>query len=220
MGHVARTPRPVSGTPRSRRSHAGRIVAAALGVASATGLGVGLNQDTRTPPAVSRTATLPDAKLTPGAIDTAVRGTEICSHTWRAGATGSPPVQGGSLTYSQAARHTPDSVKDQAFKEYGLQNPHDDGQSYEVDHLVPLSLGGRDVIANLWPQSRTASGFNAWTKDRLEYRLYNLVCHPKPGDRLVSLAETQEALRGNWTKAYDVYCTNEDDCPAHGDSGD
>ena len=42
MAREARTPRPPRGAPVARRSHAGRIVAAAIGVASAAGLGVGL----------------------------------------------------------------------------------------------------------------------------------------------------------------------------------
>jgi hypothetical protein len=221
MSHVPRTPRAVSASPRRRRSHAGRIAAAALGVASATGLGLGLNHADKPISGVAAPARiLPDSSLTPGTIDPKVNGHEICTETWRAGPNGAPPVQGGNLTYSKAARHTSQTVKEQAFSEYGIQDPHDGGQSYEVDHLIPLSLGGRDVLSNLWPQSRTALGFNSWVKDRLEFRLYNLVCRPKPGDPPVSLSDAQEALQGDWTKAYETYCSNEDDCPAYGDSGD
>ena len=117
---------------------------------------------------------------------------------------GDPPTPGGSLSYSaSAARATPEALKEQAFRNYGLQNPHDRGRSYEVDHRVPLSLGGRDEIDNLWPESRTAVGFNAWIKDRLEYRLYTLVCHPRRGDPIVTLkAWAQDAFLGDWTKAY------------------
>lgn len=210
---TTRTPRTVV-QPAPRRSHAGRIMAAALGVASAAGVGVGLNNNTppAAPPAASARI-IPDASVTPGVTDPAVSGPEICSHDWKQGPPGMPPTHGGTLTYSQAARHTSEAVKEQSFANYGIADPRDGGVSYEVDHRIPLALGGRDVIGNLWPQSRTATGFNAWVKDRLENRLYNLMCHPKPGDPPVTLPEIQTALRGDWTKAYDTYCTDETECP-------
>ncbi len=211
MEKAARVPRSPRGKPHRRRSHVGRLAAAAIGVASATGIGFGLNHAPQ-PSAVSQADALPDPSLTPGATDSRMHGTEVCTKDWKAGADGGPPVHGGSQTYSQAARHTSEAVKNEAFSEYGLQNPHDGGKSYEIDHLIPLSLGGRDVIANLWPQSRTASGYNAWVKDRLEFRLYNLLCHRQTGDPQITLAQAQEALRTDWTRAYQLYCANEDDC--------
>jgi hypothetical protein len=195
-------------TSKSKRSGAGQIAAAAIGLASATGVGVGLWQDqSATPPAAARV--VPDPGKTPGVIDPTVTDpAQLCAKQWAAGPPGQPPVKGGSLTYSQAARVTPESLKNQVFADYGLSNPHDGGKSYEIDHLVPLSLGGRDVESNLWPQSRTAQGLNAWVKDALESRLYHLICNPKPGDPAVSLPEVQTALRTDWPAAYQKYCVN------------
>jgi hypothetical protein len=205
-------------SPPPRRSSAGRIAAAAIGLASAAGLGVGLNHTEPTP--VVSAQILPDAGNTPGATDPAVTtAAAICAHTWQQGPKDSPPLPGGALTYSQAGRQTSESLKNQVFVTYGIANPHDGGTSYEVDHRIPLSLGGRDELANLWPQSRTAPGFNAWVKDRLEDRLYNLVCHPKQGDPSVTLLQAQAIFKGDWTKGYDVYC-NETTCPAHGTEND
>ena len=222
---AAKTPGPKTSAPKTaapppRRSNAGRIAAAVIGVAGATGLGVGLNHTEPAPtPAVS-TRVLPDQDKTPGATDPAVAtAAEICSKTWKQGPAGAPPLAGGTLTYSQAGRQTSETLKNQVFVTYGITNPHDGGTSYEVDHRIPLSLGGRDELANLWPQSRTAPGFNAWIKDRLEDRLYNLVCHPKPGDRTVTLLQAQAVFLGDWTKGYDVYC-DETTCPAHGTEND
>ncbi|EGD57765.1 hypothetical protein Y88_3091 [Novosphingobium nitrogenifigens DSM 19370] len=169
-----------------------------------------------TPPAVQTgplaPGTLPDRTDTPGAIDPAVTGADICAHDW---APGDPPTHGGDLTYSQAARHTSTRLKNDVFEEYGIPRPHDGGRSYEVDHLVPLALGGRDVKENLWPESRTAPDLNAWAKDRLEYRLYRMVCHPDAGASPLPLGEAQAALRDNWVAAYRRYCSNPADCPAH-----
>jgi hypothetical protein len=205
--------------PPTRRSHAGRIAAAVIGVAGATGLGVGLNHTEPTPPPISAQV-LPDSDKTPGLTDPAVTtAAEICGKTWQQGPKDSPPVPGGALTYSQAGRQTSEALKNQVFVTYGIANPHDGGTSYEVDHRIPLSLGGRDDIHNLWPQSRTAPGFNAWVKDRLEDRLYNLVCHHKPGKPEVTLLQAQAVFKGDWTKGYDVYC-DETTCPAHGTEND
>jgi hypothetical protein len=120
------------------------------------------------------------------------------------------------MTYSKAARHTSASVKEAVFAEYHLTNPHDGGHTWEVDHLVPLSLGGRDVRENLWPESRTGEGLNAWAKDRLEYRLYRMVCDPSPGMPRLPLAQAQAAFRTDWVAAYRQYCADEADCPAFG----
>jgi hypothetical protein len=163
-------------------------------------------------PAMAADPVLPDQTKTPGAIDKSVHGTEICAANR---ARGNPPTQGGSLSYGRAARETSEALKEEAFRNYGLEDPRDRGHSCEVDHRVPLSLGGRDEISNLWPESRTAVGFNAWIKDRLEYRLYTLVCHPKPGDPIVTLRAAQDAFLGDWTKAYATYCKDEKECPAY-----
>ncbi len=164
------------------------------------------------PVAASETA-LPDRRLTPGAIDPAVNDDTICAHDW---APGDPPQEGGDLTYSKAARHTSSAVKNDVFDAYHLVNPHDGGRSFEVDHLVPLSLGGRDVEENLWPESRIGDGMNAWAKDRLEYRLYRLVCDPPPGEARLPLAAAQTALRTDWVAAYHAYCPDDSTCPAFG----
>jgi hypothetical protein len=157
--------------------------------------------------------TWPDRALTPGAVDPAVTDANICAHDW---APGDPPQRGGDETYSRAARHTSAHLKDAVFAEYHLTNPHDGGHSWEVDHLVPLGLGGRDVKENLWPESRSGDGMNAWAKDRLEYRLYRLVCDPPPGAQPVPLVQAQTAFRTDWVAAYRRYCADEADCPAFG----
>jgi hypothetical protein len=157
--------------------------------------------------------TWPDRRLTPGAVDPGVTDADICAHDW---APGDPPRERGDLTYSRAARHTSAALKDAVFAEYHLTNPHDGGHSWEVDHLVPLGLGGRDMKENLWPESRSGDGLNAWAKDRLEYRLYRLVCSAPPGAQHVPLAQAQAAFRTDWVAAYRTYCADQADCPAYG----
>lgn len=197
-----------------RRSGAARIAAAALGLASAAGVGVGLWSDQGVQAPAGRI--LPDAAVTPGVTDPAIAdATELCKHQWAQGQPGGPPVKGGTLTYSQAARHTSEGLKNQVFLDYGLKNPKDGGRSYEIDHLVPLALGGRDVEKNLWPQSRsTTLEMNAWLKDKLETRLYNILCNHRPDDPALTVQEAQTALRMDWTQAYQKYCTAGEACDA------
>ena len=68
---------------------------------------------------------------------------------------------------------------------------------YELDHLIPLSLGGapRDP-ANLWLEP-WADACGAGVKDDLERKLHHLVC---AGD--VSLSDAQVAIADDWTVAY------------------
>lgn len=160
--------------------------------------------------ATAASRTLPDQSITPGVVDNRISNTDICAHIWTAG---NPPQKGGVLTYSRAARHTSARLKGEAFRRYGIRNPHDKGVSYEVDHRVPLSLGGRDLIENLWPETRDRSApDNAWVKDKLEARLLRLVCHPKPGQLALPLKAAQAAFLGDWREAYRKYCPTNEAC--------
>jgi hypothetical protein len=79
------------------------------------------------------TPILPDPKLTPG--DTFdVTAQDVC-------------VPG----YAKKVRAVPAWLKRHAYAEYGITE-YKTGD-YEVDHLIPLSLGGSNSIRDLWPQS-------------------------------------------------------------------
>jgi hypothetical protein len=164
-------------------------------------------------PAFAGDPIIPDNRLTPGPTDPKVNNSNICAHNWGRGA---PPVAGnGNYTYSKAARETPQSVKEEAFARYGITDPHDGGQSYEVDHRVPLSLGGLDVVDNLWPETRTATKWNAYVKDRLELRIWKMVCEPEEGQNPLSLKEAQDVFKGSWIEKYPTYCKTTDACPPY-----
>jgi hypothetical protein len=171
-------------------------------------------------PVLAKDPILPDQELTPGSMDPAVGDDTICAHDWaKAGSPGEAPHHGGALTYTKAARETPEDVKKQAFTEYKINDPKDNGQSYEIDHRIPLSLGGRDAIENLWPETRNhAVQWNAWKKDRLEDKVHNLVC-PKSGDTKarLPLSKAQEIFLGDWTAKYAELCPTDADCLQHAD---
>jgi hypothetical protein len=116
--------------------------------------------------------------------------------------------RGGTTTrdakYLGAGCERPQGSRGQAdriLQEYGLP-PGPYGQSYEIDHLIPLDLGGSDEDSNLWPEPRRSIEpvWNAERKDRLEWRMADMVCGGQLG-----LAAAQKAIRDNWVDAYRAY---------------
>ena len=51
--------------------------------------------------------------------------------------------------YSRKVRNVPAEMKREVYREYGITS-HGSGD-YEVDHLIPLELGGSNSIKNLRP---------------------------------------------------------------------
>jgi hypothetical protein len=127
---------------------------------------------------VSMVKALPDKKLTPGAVNSAVTAAQVCSAGFLAKAA---PVDTTRATA--------------VIKKYGVA----DTASYELDHLVPISLGGSNAQANLWLQSHSAAA----QKDGVENRLHNLVCAHK-----LALSSAQRIIRANWRSALSKYGTS------------
>ncbi len=100
--------------------------------------------------------------------------------------------------YAHKVRDVPWDEKREVFRRYGV--PLAEHREYEVDHLIPLCLGGSNSIRNLWPQSRTTQPWNAYRKDKLEYHLWKLVC-----DGQADLADAQRQIASNWIDAYKKY---------------
>jgi len=121
-------------------------------------------------------ALLPDPVATPGLVRT-TNTDEVC--------------HGGS---TRRFRHTTAQMKKAAYVEYGAVKKA--GICCEVDHLIPLELGGADNLKNLWPQPyRPIPG--AYEKDKLENYLYREVCA-----RRISLTGAQREIATDWYEAY------------------
>ena len=126
------------------------------------------------------TPIVPDPKLTPGdTFEVTVQ--DLC-------------VPG----YTKKVRNVPAEMKREVYEEYGITS-HGSGD-YEVDHLIPLELGGSNSIKNLWPESHRTSPWNAQVKDRLEGKLHELVCSGQ-----LDLKTAQQAIASNWIEAYKLY---------------
>ncbi len=125
-------------------------------------------------------AVRPDPRLTPGAATNATTA-DVC----RPG-------------YARQARSVPASLKRQALAEYGIVPLP--GERFEIDHLVPLELGGANTLANLWPQPY-AGAWTAGEKDRLENALHREVCAGQE-----PLSDAQQEIRADWIGAYTRRC--------------
>ena len=100
--------------------------------------------------------------------------------------------------YSKRVRDVPVAVKRQVYASYGIT--HWNKGEYEVDHLIPLSIGGSNSTRNLWPQSYLTSPWNARAKDALELRLLKVV---RSGQ--VDLKTAQHDIAADWIAAYQKY---------------
>jgi hypothetical protein len=122
---------------------------------------------------------LPDPACTPGSTDPRVTQASIATTICRAGwtATVRPPASA-----TDRAKH------DVAYPAYGIPA----GTPSELDHLVPLELGGSNDISNLWPEAGRVPN----VKDAVENRLRAEVCAGR-----VPLAAAQLAIASNWETA-------------------
>src|SRR4051812_46604355 len=85
-----------------------------------------------------------------------------------------------------------------ALEKYGIRPESFSG---ELDHLVPVSLGGSNEPDNLWPM-HAQGDMTPEAKARLAAKLKTMVCDGK-----MSLKDAQNAFKKDWTKAYKQYAT-------------
>lgn len=119
--------------------------------------------------AIAEPSDMPDHGLTPGLIASSdVR--EVCARA-------------GGLTYSRRHRQTTREMKNEVIREYGLRPPFHG----EIDHRIPLCLGGADDVRNLWPQRDYRD------KDKLEAHACREVCAGR-----LNIHEAQGWFLGDW----------------------
>jgi hypothetical protein len=100
--------------------------------------------------------------------------------------------------YSATVRNVTDDTRKAVFTSYAIAYPPPSG-AYELDHLIPLELGGDNTAANLWPQVYHGAG-SADVKDHLENHLHDLVCAGQ-----LDLPTAQQAIAGDWMAAAAQY---------------
>jgi hypothetical protein len=100
-------------------------------------------------------------------------------------------------TIARLLRSQSSPLRSQVFRAYGIP---DDPKHYQLDHLIPLKLGGASVVENLWPQSYDTKPWNAHVKDRLDNYLHRQVCDGK-----VPIEQAQSEIAKDWIAAYRKY---------------
>ena len=128
---------------------------------------------------------LPDSACTPGAVFPDAAPPAIC-------------VPG----YTKGVRSVSAKLKKQIYTAYGIAYPPPTG-TYELDHLVPLALGGSNDAANLFPEAASpAPGFKE--KDVVEVYLYQEMCAGR-----LPLAAAQVQIASNWLVVYQALDPND-----------
>jgi hypothetical protein len=125
-------------------------------------------------------AQLPNSYNTPGAA-TKANAKQICA-----------------ADYATAVKPVANWQKNAALERYGIRPESFNG---ELDHLVPVALGGSNDPENLWP-IHSAGDMTPAAKARLAEKLKAMVCDGK-----MSLKDAQNAFKKDWTKAYTQYAT-------------
>ena len=141
--------------------------------------------------AVAAAGDLPDLNLTPGATDPEVTESNIRESICKV------------THFSWTEGHLPpktflENIEREQLKLYGYTD--ENLKHYQMDHLIPLSLGGHPTDPkNIWPQVLIAK-WSARRKDYLEEVLHDKVCKGE-----VKLVDAQEQIRTNWIEAYQKY---------------
>jgi Protein of unknown function (DUF3761) len=121
----------------------------------------------------------PDRGCSPGAIYSGLTKAVLCSGSFSTG----------------SIRNVPQSEKFAVEQEYGMPATYY-GFSIEIDHIVPLELGGSNAIVNLFPEP--GSGLADYhVKDRLENRLHAMVCAGS-----ITLRSAQTGIARDWEAVY------------------
>lgn len=100
-------------------------------------------------------------------------------------------------TGTKQLRHWSRERDNRVLRRAGLPTgPHPD---YEIDHLIPLGIGGADDEANLWAQKRKGE-WGAEKKDKLEWKMRDLICNHG-----FDPPALQMAIAHDWIEAYERY---------------
>lgn len=123
---------------------------------------------------------MPDRRCSPGAYYGRLTRAVICSVGFRTG----------------TIRNVPQAEKFAVEREYGMAASYY-GRSIEIDHIVPLELGGSNSIANLFPEPGSGSA-DYHLKDVLENRAKARVCEGR-----LALAAARRGFATDWEALFE-----------------
>jgi Protein of unknown function (DUF3761) len=142
-----------------------------------TGRTVVLGHRTRT--SGCRRSALPDRRCSPGGYYSKLTRAVICAPRFRTG----------------SIRNVPQTEKFSVEREYRMAATYY-GYSIEIDHIVPLELGGSNSIPNLFPEPGSGKA-NYHAKDQAEDRAKQWVCEGR-----LALTTARRDFATNWERLY------------------
>ena len=146
---------------------------------------------------------VPDLSCTPGGVDSSVGAEVLESPAWRTHCL-------RDCAESEAEKHV-------AYGWYGIPRPRrnsGDNQVCELDHLVPLELGGADGMGNIWPQCGPDGVALDNRYFKIKDRVENYLADEVKAGRM-PLDKAQQGIAADWTQYLDQangYCANGGRC--------
>jgi len=101
-----------------------------------------------------------------------------------------------AATFESSVKPMADWQKSEALTRYGVRPETFNG---DLEHLVPVSLGGTNDPDNLYP-FHPQGEYTVEAKQHLAAKLHELVCDGK-----MSLKQAQDVFKKDWTKGYKQY---------------
>ncbi len=163
----------------------------------------------RTPaPGVCRTRMvdgnlLPDPRCTPGGVDPSITADMLRDRSFST-----------RCDRDCASSH---AQKLEEYSWYGIERPRGNQgprQVCELDHLVPLALGGADGLGHLWPECGPAGAALAERSFKIKDRVENYLADAVKAGRM-PLAEAQRGIAEDWSRylpAANQYCAQGGRC--------
>jgi len=93
-------------------------------------------------------------------------------------------------------------MKHMAYAWYGIRKPRqnsDQNQVCELDHLVPLELGGADGLGNIWPQCGPDSVALNERYFKIKERVEDYLADEVKSGR-ITLENAQRGIASDWTQ--------------------
>ncbi len=146
---------------------------------------------------------VPDPQCTPGGVNPSVTEQTLRDPDWRTGCV-------RDCETSETRKHA-------TYAWYGLVSPHDNAgehQVCELDHLVPLELGGADGLGNLWPQCGPDGAELCRRNFKMKDHVENYLADEVKSGRM-PLDSAQRAIAADWTQfleAAELYCAHGGRC--------
>ncbi|MHB1698986.1 MAG: hypothetical protein ACYCSN_02445 [Acidobacteriaceae bacterium] len=140
---------------------------------------------------------VPDPRCTPGGINPSVSAEVLKTAAWRTRCV-------RNCQTSEAEKHV-------TYGWYGIRKPRSnsgENQVCELDHLVPLELGGADGLGNIWPECGPGSMPLQNRYFKIKDRVENYLADEVKSGRM-PLYTAQRGIASDWTQflpAANRYC--------------